>query len=176
MNNFDEAVKVVLKHEGGFVNNVNDPGGATNFGISLRFLKLEGILLDMDADGDMDVDDIKAMTVEKAIAFYRERFWNRYGYGRIPDLALATKVLDTCVNAGSHQTHFILQRALRACGWPIDADGIYGPKTQQAITATPSFPILTAFRSEQASFYRLLLVGNAKFREFENGWLYRAYS
>lgn len=173
---FDQAIAVVLKHEGGFVNNLNDPGEATNFGISLRFLRVEGIVLDLDGDGDMDADDMRALTKDKAIALYKERFWDRYKYDRIPDQALATKVFDMCVVSGSNQAHRCLQRALRACGWVIKDDGDYGPKTQQCLVSTPSFPILTAFRSEAASFFRMLVTIKPNLREFENGWLRRAYS
>ena len=47
MSNFDEAIKVILKHEGGYT---EDHAGATNFGITLRSL-----------DVDIDADDIRAM-------------------------------------------------------------------------------------------------------------------
>ncbi len=63
MSNFEKAVEKVLEHEGGYVDHKNDPGGATNYGISLRFVKQStGIDLDVDGDGDIDADDIKAMT------------------------------------------------------------------------------------------------------------------
>ena len=39
MSDFNDAIPTVLRHEGGFENDVNDPGGATNFGVSLRWLK-----------------------------------------------------------------------------------------------------------------------------------------
>ena len=176
MNNFDQAIKVILAHEGGFVNNRSDPGGATNFGISLRFLRVEGIVLDLDGDGDMDADDMRALTKDKAIALYKERFWDRYGYSRIPDISLATKVFDLCVVSGSNQAHKCLQRALRSCGWLIKDDGDYGPKTQQSLVSTPAFPVLAALRSEAAGFFRLLVAVKPNLQEFENGWLRRAYS
>ena len=55
---FSKAITVILKHEGGFSNHSSDPGGATNYGISLRWLKSEGLYGDLDDDGDVDIDDI----------------------------------------------------------------------------------------------------------------------
>ena len=61
---FDTAFRHLLGEEGGYVNHPADRGGATNWGISLRFLKAEGKIdanrdgrhdLDLDMDGDMDV-------------------------------------------------------------------------------------------------------------------------
>lgn len=48
MRPFEDFVKVILKHEGGYVDHPNDPGGATKYGISLRFLQKNGIDLNLD--------------------------------------------------------------------------------------------------------------------------------
>lgn len=176
MSHFDTAIETVLAHEGGFVNNPNDPGGATNYGVSLRFLKLEGVLLDLDGDGDMDADDIRQMPRTQAVTFYRTCFWERYNYDRIADLDLATKVFDLCVVSGSNQAHKFLQRALRANGFALSDDGDFGPLTAKAVSVTPAFPVLTAMRSEAAGFFRLLVNMKPTLAEFQAGWLKRAYS
>ncbi len=78
MSRFDKAVEKVLRHEGRYVNHPNDPGGATNYGISLRFLKQLGIEeADIDGDGFLNIEDIKAVTKEHAIRFYKLNFWYR---------------------------------------------------------------------------------------------------
>jgi lysozyme family protein len=69
---FETAIDVVLRHEGGFVNNVHDSGGATNFGISLRFLRDYPGDGDFDGDGDVDIDDIRKMTLTDAKRVYRK--------------------------------------------------------------------------------------------------------
>ena len=73
MSHFDTAIKKVLKHEGGYVDHKNDPGGATKYGISLRFIKQSNTDLDLDNDGDIDADDIKEMTEDKAKEIYKDK-------------------------------------------------------------------------------------------------------
>lgn len=53
MSNFDTAIITVLRHEGLFVNDSDDAGGATHYGVSLRWLKSIG---DLDNDGFVDGD------------------------------------------------------------------------------------------------------------------------
>ena len=52
MSHFEKAVEKVLEHEGGYVDHKADPGGATNYGISLRFVK-QSTGIDLDVDGGM---------------------------------------------------------------------------------------------------------------------------
>lgn len=181
---FDHALATVLAHEGGFSNNPADPGGATNFGISLRWLKEIGMLDldgdgrpdgDLDLDGHIDLDDIKMLTRENAAFFYRRHWWDRYDYGSLP-LLISAKVFDLSVNMGASQAHKVLQRASRACGTPLVDDGALGPKTRTAITSIDGEKLRVAVRSEAAGFYRGLVSAKPPLGTFLNGWLNRAYS
>lgn len=163
MSNFHLAVAVVLQHEGGFVNNAKDPGGATNFGISLRYLRQYRC--------NTIVEDIKNLTREEAIKIYQADWWEQHNYNAIYHQAIATKVFDLAVNMGAKQAHICLQRALRAAtGNPLSEDGVLGEKTVVAINTAHPEILLAAFKSEAAGFYRLLHKP-----EFETGWLNRAY-
>ena len=178
---FDIAVTSLLEEEGGFVDHPDDPGGPTNFGISLRFLASlppndDGSLAgDLDRDGDVDAADIAALPDNGARYLYREQFWDRYDYQRLPFM-LATKMLSLAVVAGPRGAHRMLQRALRATGDRVAEDGIVGPKTLAAVKQAPAAQLLAAFRSEAAGHFRAL---NAKRPDataaFIDGWLNRAY-
>ncbi len=181
MSRFNLAIDTVLEHEGGYVNDPDDPGGATNFGISLRYLRkageLDGELIgDIDADGDVDIDDIRAMSREDAEHIYKVMWWDRHRYARIRDQALATKVFDLAVNMGARQAHRLLQRACRAAGRPLVEDGIIGRNTLAAVNGLDAEVLLAALRSEAAGFYRVLIARDPVRKKWETGWLRRAYS
>lgn len=184
---FDAAVEIVLKHEGKFSNNKKDPGGATNWGISLRYLKsLEKetgskfAIGDVDMDGDVDAEDIRKLTREQAVEIYR-KYWKDSGMPAIEKAIssgpIVIKIFDTAVNAGPNQAFRLLQRALRACtGDAIADDGVVGAQTLAAVESALPGSILAAYRSEQAGFYRSLVAQNPTRQEFIVGWLNRAYS
>jgi len=178
---FTKAVEFVLKHEGGYIDDPDDPGGVTKYGISLNFIKRVGMKYgDLDEDGDIDPDDIKKLTKEKAIQIYKNQWWDRYGYDRIASCEVAAKVLDLSVNVGPINAHKIVQRALRACGLPVVQDGILGPKTLSAINALEigdrSFALVASIRSEAACHYRnIVRKFSPRFSKYERGWLNRAY-
>lgn len=184
---------VILRHEGHFANHPNDPGGETMFGISLRFAQSLGdadgdgtLDVDLDGDGDVDGGDIRMMKRDVAIHLYKTQWWNAFGYGRIIDDAVATKLCDLAVNMSARRAHRCLQRALRACGMPVKEDGVLGAITITAVNATPAWVLLAAFRSEAAGHYRMLHARRKAAIErgaqapsldpFIAGWLNRAYS
>jgi lysozyme family protein len=176
MTALERGLAIIKEHEGGYSNDPNDPGGPTNFGISLRFLRESGNLLaDVDHDGDIDAADIKGLTWELAAALFTSEFWSEYGYERLP-ADIAIKTFDLSVNMGPVQAHKILQRACRACGYDIKDDGALGPITVAAArNILPATVLLAAMRSEAAGFYRLLVSKNVLLGVFINGWLARSY-
>lgn len=173
---WQRGIREVLLHEGGYVDDPVDPGGATNWGISLRFLQgLDLREADINRDGDVDAADIRALTREQAKLLYFRHFWQAGRYGELPD-GPSEKVFDLAVNMGPRQAHRLVQRALRACGRHVADDGVLGPISRGAITVAPPDMLLAATRSEAAGFYRSLIAGNARLARFQAGWLNRAYS
>src|SRR5690606_7079344 len=159
---FVQAVGAVLAHEGGYVNDPDDPGGETKWGISRRsYPEL----------------DIANLTREDAIAIYYRDWWRRYKYDLIEDATVAAKVLDLSVNMGPSAAHKCLQRALHACGRrDVTIDGIIGPQTLGAVNSANPLMLLAALRAEAAAYYRALAQADPKRQKFLNGWLNRAYA
>ena len=164
------AVQSVLKNEGGFVDNKNDNGGATNFGISLRFYKME-------VDKNATIETIKTLKEKDAIEIYRRCFWKRFKCDKIGGI-LGVKYFDASVNMGNYYATLCLQRALIANGYVVDDDGIMGEKTLTAISEavnTNKKSLLSAYKSELAGYYRWIVAKNKTQEVFLKGWLKRAY-
>lgn len=173
MDVFLVSVEEILRHEGGFVDDPRDPGGATKWGISLRFAKLVGDLdgdgrpdLDVDGDGDIDRDDIFALPKEQAIDVFRRQFWLPARCDRMP-AALALAVFDSAVNQGRGPAISMLQGAAG-----VAQDGRPGPKTLAALWKAKPRPLLAAYCTRRALRY----AGTKNFDAFGKGWLRRLFA
>lgn len=175
MSDFEKAVIRVLSNEGGYTDHPDDPGGATNYGITLPVLREDGIFGDINNDGDIDVEDIKSLSIDQAKDIYKRQWWDRYEYWQIADQMIATKILDLSVNMGPRQAHLVAQRALRSIGHPIKEDGILGPITKLTINQADPLFLMFAMRSEAAGVYRAIVAKNPTLKVFLAGWLNRAY-
>ena len=182
MAEFNPAFAKLIEMEGDFIDHPDDPGGATNLGISLRWLQSTGDhdLGDIDGDGDIDYEDIRAMTIVDARKLYKEHWWDKYHYDALPDQAIANKIFDMAVNMGARQAHKLLQRAINSVMGKIALkdDGLLGPQSGQALQVALQNPpaLLSAMRAQQEGFYRLLAVQNPKLSTFLKGWINRAVS
>lgn len=157
MAEFLPAIQYVLVNEGGFTNNPNDPGGATNFGILQR--EMPGV-------------DIRTITREQAIAFYEPNYWNKAPYANITSQQVATKLFDLHVNLGLVPAVKIAQNALGFQG--PDVDGNMGPMTVGAINAANQASFLAGVVSLLTAHYKLLEAKNPKLMVFDRGWMARA--
>jgi len=181
MASFEKAIPLILLHEGGYINHPNDPGGATNFGISLRFLRGFPSEGDFNRDGRVDAEDIINMTRDQASQLYRRHWWDRYQYGRINDQTIATKVFDLAVNMGADRAHRLLQSALnKTFMLRLSVDGILGNASFSVINAVMDGDeeqrLLTAYANEAWEFYQRLIERNPTLGVFRTGWRNRAFA
>ena len=171
---FYAMIDHILEFEGKFVDDPDDPGGATNWGISVRFLRTttEWRKYDVDGDGDLDAIDMRALTREQAVDIYRQIYTSMPWLSRLGMAAFPA--FDHAINAGQRAAVKCVQRAIRAqCGVPLVDDGVIGPKTRSAIDVCSLQP--GVLREARAGWYRVLVLNRPVFAKYERGWLRRAY-
>jgi lysozyme family protein len=170
---FEKAVAVVLKHEGGYSDNPKDPGGATQHGISLRYL-LEA-KLDLNHDGKVNADDIRQMTVEQAKNIYWRDWWLKYRYDEITSTLIATKVFDLAVNMGGNAAHKVVQRAINmASPAGLVVDGILGKRSFAALNTIAVPLLMEEICSEAQAKYKRIVAANPNLAWALKGLLNRA--
>jgi lysozyme family protein len=180
MPNVREIAEEIVVREGGFVNDPDDPGGATNHGVTIHTLRRLGI--DVNRDTRIDVADVKALTRAQAVEIYLEHYYVRPGIASLPE-ALQASVFDMYVNAGGNAVK-ILQRLLTDMGFPCEPDGAIGPATiraaQAAYEAAPTH-LADAYGIARRNYYYSLADGRPASRKYarrkdggKGGWITRA--
>ena len=175
----DIANGIVLR-EGGFVNDPDDLGGATNFGVTIHTMQRLG--LDLDGDGDVNIEDVKALQRDQAVDLFIEHYFVGPGLAALPEL-LQASVFDMYVNVGSSAVK-ILQRLLRDMGYVLSVDGIVGPQTlaaahDAALRAPKNF--VDAYGIARRNYYFRIADRRIESRKFartraggKGGWIRRA--
>lgn len=156
--NFPEALRLVLKHEGGYVNHPVDPGGATNLGITIGTAKRYGV--DMDGDGDTDIVDIKKLTVAAASKIYKGEYWDKIAGDLLPS-GLDYAVFDFAVNSGTKRAAQFLQAVLG-----VAQDGAIGTKTLAALEGRDLEDVIATLCDNRLSFLKKLRTWST----FGRGW------
>lgn len=180
MKSVQELAAEIVVREGGFVNDPDDPGGATNHGVTLNTLRRLGI--DITRDAQIDLADVQALTPAQATDIYVEHYFRRTGIGALPEI-LQASVFDMYVNAGGNAVK-VLQRLLSSMGFPCDGDGQIGPQTiraaQMATEAAPSH-IGDAYGIARRNYYYALADARPASRKYarrrdggKGGWITRA--
>lgn len=170
----------IIDREGGFVHDPDDPGGATNYGVTIHTLRRLG--LDLDGDGHVGVGDVKSLSRAQAIDIFIKHYFESPGLGKLP-AELQASVFDMQVNAGAAAIK-ILQRLLCDMGMAVKIDGKCGPIT--AGTADTAFQIAPhhlcdAYAIARRNYYYALADARPKSRKYarrrgggKGGWILRA--
>lgn len=190
---FVRAYADLLGVEGPFVNDPVDRGGATKYGISLRFLAAEGAFdengdgfadYDLDMDGDIDGQDIRLITIDQAGQLYHRYFWTALDCESFPE-PIGEMLFDQGVNGGNEAARKLLRRAINACfarsGYSmIEVDAKIGPETRRALEKVLTNnrlgmdALVEAFREAARDRYRAIVRRYPAQKRFLNGWLNRA--
>ncbi|KMK67187.1 holin-associated N-acetylmuramidase [Puniceibacterium sp. IMCC21224] len=175
-----QIAEEIVAREGGYVNDPDDPGGATNFGVTLGTMQRLG--LDLTGDGRITSADVRGLSREQAVQIFITHYFRR---PRISDLptALHPSVFDMYVNAGSNAVK-ILQRLLTQMGYRLADDGAIGPRTlaaaQTAMARAPE-AFVDAYGIARRNYYFGLADGRVASRKYarrrdggKGGWIARA--
>lgn len=145
---FEECIEIVLRLEGGYVNDPRDIGGETRWGVSKRAFPNV---------------NIKDLTKEDAIEIYRIYYWNKVRAGDMPP-AVRLAVFDCAVNQGVIRAVAFVQKSLG-----VRNDGIIGPQTLAAFTDVPPEVFLANFLTRRFEAY----AGNPQWPIYGRGWMKR---
>ena len=169
---FDEIIEVVLEHEGGYVDDPDDRGGATNWGVTQAVYE--------DFVGyKCDKEEIKNMDEDTAKEIYYEKFWKPSRADKLPAEVRET-YFDMVVNHGQGGAVKILQQACNNKRKPenyIAVDGGIGPNTIRAASNLKNWEL----QVERSGYYWNLVFKGSKYTQrttqvkFIRGWIRRCF-
>jgi lysozyme family protein len=180
MPSVEEVAAQIVAREGGYVNDPDDPGGATNYGVTIGTMKSLG--LDLNKDGRVDANDVKMLTRAQAQQIFVEHYFRRPRLAELPP-AVQASVFDMYVNAGANAVK-ILQRLVARMGFAASADGVIGPRTlaaaHDAAAAAPDH-FADAYGIARRNYYYSLADQRPASRKYarsksggKGGWITRA--
>jgi len=153
---FNRQVEIIFRHEGGYVNDPNDPGGETKFGISKR--SYPGL-------------DIKNLSKEKAKEIYWNDFYQKMKIGHIADEDISLQMFDFGVNAGGNAVK-TMQKVLG-----LKQDGVIGNDTLNTVNSYPDQAKLhNLFVDARVQYYKTLAEKRPASTKYLDGWLNRVFS
>lgn len=169
MADFDLFLPTLLKNEGGYVDDPEDPGGETNKGITMAtFSSCSHELLGLDPTSD----NLKALTDGQAGIIYKALYWNKMQGDAIGLQPLADITCDFFVNSGTHATK-LLQSVMIDMGAHLVADGVIGQASIQALDSLPQDEVYRRYKQGRITYYQNL---GQKYPKFLQGWLNRVNS
>ncbi|CUH81738.1 putative Peptidoglycan domain protein [Tritonibacter multivorans] len=177
-----QIAQEIIAREGGYVNDPDDPGGATNHGVTIHTMRRLG--LDLTRDGQIDARDVRRLTRKQAEEIFLRDYFFAPRLDLLPEPLQAT-VFDMQVNAG-RQAVRLLQRLLRDMGYDLAIDGQMGPQTARAAHAAAgvdAMALVDAYGIARRNYYFDLADRRPPMRKYarsrsggKGGWITRAES
>jgi len=154
--NFENCLKMLLKHEGGFVNHPKDPGGMTNLGVTKA-------VYDAHIGRESTEKEMRALTPEDVAPIYKAKYWDKVRGDDLPS-GLDWAVFDWAVNSGPGRAAKALQKAVG-----VTQDGAIGPMTLRAVANHEPAELIDQIYHIRQHFYESLKT----FDTFGKGWTRR---
>lgn len=177
-----EIAQEIVAREGGFVNDPDDPGGATKHGVTIHTMRRLGI--DLDGDGDIDVQDVRRVSTRLATDIFIQHYFEAPSIHELPG-PLQPTVFDMYVNAGDNAVKILQRLVGKINEMPIATDGVIGPNTidatVRAARALGAERLAHAYSIERRNYYYRLADARPTLRKFaqtragtKGGWIKRA--
>lgn len=151
---YEPSLARLLRDEGGYTNDPRDPGGPTNFGITLKDYRLY-------LKPEATAADVRAMTLGEAKAIYRTRYWDAQQCNNLPP-GVDYAVFDYGVNSGVGRSGKVLRRCL---GLPDNKWQVTPEVVAAALAADPR-KLCNMIWSERLAF----LMSLKTWPTFGRGW------
>ena len=151
--NWDKCFQLVLKNEGGFVNNPKDPGGMTNLGVTKA-------VWEAYVGRTVDEAEMRALTPDMVKPLYKKNYWDKIKGDDLPD-GVDYAAYDLAVNSGTGRAAKYLQQI---AGVPVD--GVLGPQSMDAIKACNPEETVDAICDMRLDFLQKL----PTWETFGKGW------
>ena len=151
--NFNQCLALVLKNEGGYVNNPKDPGGRTNLGVTQK-------VWEMYVGHPVTEDDMRTLGPADVAPLYKSEYWNKIRGDDLPE-GVDYAVFDMAVNSGINRAIKILQKAVG-----VTVDGAIGPNTLAAVKEINARDLATMICEERLAFLQSLSI----YDTFGKGW------
>jgi lysozyme family protein len=180
MKDIEAIAAEIVAREGGYVNDPDDPGGPTKYGVTLATLRRLGI--DTDRDGAVTLNDLKRLDRAGAARIFLKHYYYRPRISDLPE-PLRASVFDMYVNAGANAVK-LLQRLLVRFGEKVSVDGVIGPQTigaaERAARSAPDH-LADAYGIARRNYYYALADVRPGSRKYarrrdggKGGWIARA--
>jgi len=151
--NYQEALDRLLEHEGGYSNDVGDPGGPTKYGITIHDVR-------MYINPNATARDVRNLTLDQAKEIYRTKYWAKVKGNQLPS-GVDYVVFDYGINSGTVRAARVLQRIVG-----VEQDGKIGPITLAATANKNPAELINAISDERLHF----LQGLKTWKLFGKGW------
>lgn len=176
---FEEALSLVLNHEGYYANVAGDTGGETYRGISRRYHPDWAGWRIVDYQKNLNNGKlphnyhVKDMALDSMVAdFYKKNFWDRIYLDMVKDSNLQQIIFDAFVNSGSNAIKLLQNVLNNSFGLKVSVDGAVGNETIQAVNRVNPQLLFDAYKQARKDYY-YRVAQNGQNLKFLPGWLKR---